>query len=47
MQGISLMRLDCNAQNPALCAYYEKQDFEKVGEKTMEWGINNLYEKRI
>lgn len=45
--NIFLLRLDCNASNPVLCAYYEKQGFVKVGEKMMEWGINNLYEKNF
>lgn len=28
-----LLRLDCDADNLSLCAYYEKQGFTKVGEK--------------
>ncbi len=44
---IYLLRLDCNGQNTALCNYYEAQGFVKVGEKQMNWGVNNLYEKTI
>jgi ribosomal protein S18 acetylase RimI-like enzyme len=40
-------RLDCNASNPALCAYYEKHGFKKVGEKQLPHSLNNLYEKCI
>ncbi|MEY4933931.1 MAG: hypothetical protein RIS64_290 [Bacteroidota bacterium] len=40
-------RLDCNASNPVLCAYYEKHGFKKVGEKQMPHSLNNLYEKCI
>lgn len=44
-KGIFRFRLDCNASNPMLCAYYEKHGFKKVGEKQMPQSLNNLYEK--
>jgi ribosomal protein S18 acetylase RimI-like enzyme len=44
-KGIKLLRLDCNASNPALCGYYERLGFVKVGEKQMPHSLNNLYEK--
>jgi ribosomal protein S18 acetylase RimI-like enzyme len=44
-KGIFRFRLDCNASNPVLCAYYEKHGFVKVGEKQMPHSLNNLYEK--
>ncbi len=43
--NIFRFRLDCNASNPILCAYYEKHGFKKVGEKQMPHSLNNLYEK--
>ncbi|MBK8390653.1 MAG: GNAT family N-acetyltransferase [Saprospiraceae bacterium] len=44
---IDLFRLDCNANNPWLCQYYENNGFVKVGVKEMPWSTNNLYEKVI
>lgn len=44
---IFILRLDCNASNLNLCAYYENQGFVKVGEKQMPHALNNLYEKRL
>ena len=41
------LRLDCDAKNPKLCAYYENQGFEKVGQKELPISTYNLYEKRI
>lgn len=32
--GRQFLRLDCNAQNAELCAYYEKLGFEQVGTNT-------------
>jgi ribosomal protein S18 acetylase RimI-like enzyme len=46
-KGIKLLRLDCNASNPALCGYYERLGFVKVGEKQMPHSLNNLYEKGL
>lgn len=46
-KGISLLRLDCKADNKWLCAYYEQQGFVKAGEKLMPHGLNNLYEKQL
>jgi RimJ/RimL family protein N-acetyltransferase len=45
-QNIHLLRLDCNAANIGLCHYYEKNGFQKVGEKTIH-SLNTLYEKRL
>lgn len=42
-----LLRLDCNAGNKKLCAYYERQSFKLVGEKQMPHSLNNLYEKSL
>ena len=41
------LRLDCDATNLKLCKYYENQNFEKVGLKTLPLGKYNLYEKKI
>jgi len=43
-EGIKKFRLDCDGSNPRLCNYYESYGFEKVGEKTTNYAINNLYE---
>lgn len=42
------LRLDCDANNSSLCAYYEKQKFTRVGIKPMpEYGdyIASLYQR--
>lgn len=41
---IKLLRLDCEASNSKLCAYYEAFGFQKTGEKTTPYSTNNLYE---
>ncbi len=46
-EDIFKLRLDCNAGSPALCNYYEKLGFKKVGEKQMPHSLNNLYEKEL
>lgn len=46
LENISLLRLDCDASNRDLCAYYEKKGFVKVGAKQMPLSLNNLYELR-
>jgi RimJ/RimL family protein N-acetyltransferase len=46
-EGINRLRLDCNAENPKLCQYYEKLGFVKVGTVKMPYSLNNLYEKMI
>ena len=43
-EGVKKFRLDCDGSNPRLCNYYESYGFEKVGEKTTNYAINNLYE---
>lgn len=47
LQGLKLLRLDCNSQNLGLCKYYLNLGFVKVGEKQMPHALNNLYEKRL
>jgi GNAT superfamily N-acetyltransferase len=44
---ISILRLDCNASNKALCQYYLNQGFIKVGEKQMPLSLNSLFEKSL
>ncbi len=41
---IKKFRLDCDGSNPRLCKYYEDYGFVKVGEKTTNYAVNNLYE---
>lgn len=41
------LRLDCDARNPKLCHYYEKQGFAKVGEKRLSLSTYNLYQKKL
>ncbi len=43
-EGVQKFRLDCDGSNPRLCQYYESFGFVKVGEKTTNYAINNLYE---
>lgn len=46
-RGIPFFRLDCNAANKALCAYYESLGFKQVGVKQMPHSLNNLYEMAL
>lgn len=46
-EEVKLLRLDCEARNPQLCAYYEKQGFKKVGEKGLPITTYNLYEREL
>ena len=41
---IEKLRLDCDSSNKRLCQYYEDYGFVKVGEKTTNYALNNLYE---
>lgn len=41
------LRLDCAANNPKLCSYYEKQGFAKVGEQILSQLTYNLYQKKL
>lgn len=42
------LRLDCDANNTSLCAYYQKQGFVKVGEKHQDKGHTSaLFERHI
>lgn len=43
-KNLSALRLDCEASNKKLCAYYEAFGFIKKGEKTTPYSHNNLYE---
>lgn len=45
--NIPFLRLDCDASNPKLCAYYTQQGFEQVGTQKLELGAYNLYQKRV
>lgn len=45
--GKSYLRLDCMAENPALCAYYERAGFTYRGEVQEKGWKARLYEKRI
>ena len=45
--NISILRLDCNANNERLCKYYTDLGFEKVGEVEMPLQKCNLYEKEL
>lgn len=46
-RGIPMFRLDCNAANKDLCAYYENLGFKQVGAKQMPHSLNNLYEMKL
>ncbi len=37
-RGLHLARLDCMAENPALCAYYERAGYRLVRTKTHQGG---------
>ena len=41
------LRLDCAAERPKLCAFYERHGFRWVGECTVDGFNAALYEKRI
>lgn len=43
-EKITKFRLDCDASNQRLCQYYEGYGFLKVGQKTTNYSVNNLYE---
>lgn len=44
----SVARLDCMAENPALCRYYEKEAFIAQGQRVLPTGFKvTLYEKRL
>jgi ribosomal protein S18 acetylase RimI-like enzyme len=45
--GKSYLRLDCMAENPALCAYYERAGFTYRGEVQGKGWKARLYEKKI
>ena len=45
--GKDYLRLDCWAENPALCAYYERAGFERRKTITLDAFPIALYEKRI
>ncbi|MGI9531411.1 GNAT family N-acetyltransferase [Lutimonas sp.] len=46
-QGIKKFRLDCDGSNTKLCQYYESYGFKKVGEKSTNFALNNLYEMSL
>lgn len=45
--GCKWLRLDCNAGNPALCDYYEKQGFKQVGVRVFDDFSCNLYQRKV
>jgi GNAT superfamily N-acetyltransferase len=45
--GKPLLRLDCDARNPALRAYYERAGFASRGEVVLSHRIASRYERRI
>ena len=50
LKGHQFLRLDCDARNTSLCAYYERQGFVKVGTKEIpEYKdyVAALYQKAI
>jgi len=46
-EKITKFRLDCDVSNQRLCQYYESYGFKKVGEKTTNYSVNNLYEMHL
>ena len=46
-EGISLLRLDCDRNNPRLCAFYEALGFQPVGEVKLPLSTYQLYEKDL
>ena len=45
--GCKWLRLDCNAGNPVLCDYYEKQGFKQVGVRVFDDFSCNLYQRKV
>jgi RimJ/RimL family protein N-acetyltransferase len=45
--GKKFIRLDCMAENPALCAYYEQAGFTYCGETRGKGWKAALYEKKV
>ena len=45
--GCKYLRLDADSENPKLCAYYEKQEFDNVGTKELSLSVYNLYQKEL
>lgn len=41
------LRLDAAANNPKLCAYYEKQGFHNVAVKDLAGSTHHLYQKKL
>ena len=46
-KGCKWLRLDCNAENPALCNYYEQQGFKQLGVRVFEEFSCNLYQRKV
>jgi ribosomal protein S18 acetylase RimI-like enzyme len=46
-QGGEYLRLDCNANNPGIRAYYERAGFIHRGDVTLPHRIATRYEKRV
>jgi GNAT superfamily N-acetyltransferase len=45
--GKSYLRLDCVASNESLRAYYERAEYEYVGDVTVDEYVQSRYEKRV
>ncbi|MGH2516728.1 MAG: GNAT family N-acetyltransferase, partial [Ktedonobacterales bacterium] len=46
-RGKSLLRLDCDAKNPTLRAYYERAGFAHVDDVTLPHRVAARYEKLV
>jgi GNAT superfamily N-acetyltransferase len=46
-RGRSRLRLDCGADNPRLCSYYEAKGFARIGGQVWQGWELNLYEKTL
>lgn len=47
-RGRAFLRLDCPVANAGLCAYYDRQGFRRVGERTTAGGYHAaLYERAV
>lgn len=46
-RGKPLLRLDCDGENPALCAYYERAGFTRRGDKQLPNRLAARFERRV
>lgn len=47
VNGKAFLRLDCVASNAALCAYYERAGYARVGDVTVDEYTQARYEKHV